>query len=441
MGKSSFISFYFLIFLIIWGCSTSPERHIAQDEDAIDPDREARSDIPLCEGGVGRDDRPMGVEEASTAGEPVALKEASQDKIHVIDIAFIYAGSISNKAKLRKNVEAAVLKANVIFQRSGVNARLRTVALEPDHRYNIALNGMDLEEAALEVETALPQVRKDYGADLLYALTGGESSYCGLAFIRERGHSRRYAANYLSVGAIWNGRNHNGCLGDHSALAHEVGHNLGLVHNREDSSLSPFVSYGRGYKGKNIRKRFYSTVMDISSRDHQFSRFSTNASHDGLRMGTSEENASKALLYTIEDASNYASTKVRDPEEKYRCLEDATSVCLQSGRFKVRASVSYVKSSGQRVNHQKAKVREAMLNGVNKTTSLFYFFGRDNPELLVKVINGCGVNGKYWVFGSAGTDLNYRVTVTDNATGVRLPYHRNARNSLINDTGAFPCHP
>ena len=51
------------------------------------------------------------------------------------------------------------------------------------------------------------------------------------------------------------------------------------------------------------------------------------------------------------------------------------------------------------------------------------------------------MNGKYWVFGSAATDLDYSVLVTDNATGVTLPYRRNGANPLINDAEAFPCWP
>ena len=158
-------------------------------------------------------------------------------------------------------------------------------------------------------------------------------------------------------------------------------------------------------------------------------------------MGSSSANAAEALLYTIEDASNASPTKVGEPTFEYECTESSTAVCLQSGRFRVEARVSYTDSSGAEVENAPARVKRAMLNGPTRTTSLFYFFGESNPELLVKVVDGCGINGRYWVFGSAATDLDHQVLVTDNATGVTIPYHRNAFASLINDTDAFPCYP
>ncbi len=401
--------------------------------------------IPLC--AVGTDlDKPVHVIQPSShkkSQEPVVLKQASQDKIHVIDIAFIYPSSLSNRAKLLQRVRTAVLKANVIFARSNVNARLRTVAVQPDRKYNISLEKVGVYPAERLMIDILSDVRSDYGADLLYALTNKEKPRaCGVAQYRRKNEDSKIAARYAATGAIFYGDDNSkiSCLDYNYVLAHEVGHNLGLQHDIEDNKLSPytpFVPYGRGYKNKNINNRSYTTVMGVFSFA-RFDRFSSDSSHEGLKMGSSAANASKALLYTIEDASNYAETKVKDPVLEYQCLESEHNVCLQGARFHVEAQVFYKNSSGNQVN-QKAKVKKAMLNGVNKTSSLFYFFSESNPELLVKVIDGCGVNGKYWVFGSAGTDLDYSVFVTDNATGVRIPYHRGSTNPLINDASAFSC--
>ncbi len=397
--------------------------------------------IPLC--AVGTDlDKPVhaiGASSYKKSSEPVVLKKASQDKIHVIDIAFIYPSSLSNRAKLLQRVRTAVLKANVIFARSNVNARLRTVAVQPDRKYNISLEKVGLSPARRLMDDILPDVRSDYGADLLYALTY-KGSYCGIAKSRSNDTNNKLAAKYVATGAILYGDENSqlSCLGDNRTLAHEVGHNLGLLHDIQDNpSDTAFVPYGRGYKNKNTNNKSYTTVMGVFSFA-RFDRFSSDSSHEGLKMGSSAANASKALLYTIEDASNYAPTKVKDPVLDYQCLESEHNVCLQGARFHVEAEVFYKNSSGDQVS-QKAKVKKAMLNGVNKTSSLFYFFSESNPELLVKVIDGCGVNGKYWVFGSAGTDLDYSVFVTDNATGVRIPYHRGSTNPLINDASAFSC--
>jgi hypothetical protein len=72
---------------------------------------------------------------------------------------------------------------------------------------------------------------------------------------------------------------------------------------------------------------------------------------------------------------------------------------------------------------------------------LFWFFGPDNPEMLVKVLNGCSVNGKFWVFSSAGTNVGLTTTVTDTLTG-HLKVYANpdlTPAAPVQDTGALPC--
>ena len=115
----------------------------------------------------------------------------------------------------------------------------------------------------------------------------------------------------------------------------------------------------------------------------------------------------------------------------YGCLENSTTSCLQDGRFQLSAFA--IRPNGKRVQ---AKIKEAL---IGDDASLFYFFEFDNVELLVKVLNGCWSNGKYWVFGSAGTDLKYTVTVKDLPKGREKTYRRHRYNPLINDTNAFNC--
>ena len=73
------------------------------------------------------------------------------------------------------------------------------------------------------------------------------------------------------------------------------------------------------------------------------------------------------------------------------------------------------------------------------STSLFYFLSADNPELLLKVMDGCASNGRYWVFGSAATDLEYEVEVADNRDGVVRTYAPDRSNPMIADRSSFFC--
>ena len=62
-----------------------------------------------------------------------------------------------------------------------------------------------------------------------------------------------------------------------------------------------------------------------------------------------------------------------------------------------------------------------------------------NPEVFVKILDGRGINGSFWVFYGHLTDLIYDLTVTDNVTGVSKTYHKNAGNEPGGfDTESFP---
>jgi len=56
-------------------------------------------------------------------------------------------------------------------------------------------------------------------------------------------------------------------------------------------------------------------------------------------------------------------------------------------------------------------------------TGAFWFFSAGNAELLVKVLDGRPVNGHWWVFFGALTDLEYDLTVTDTESGIHKLYH------------------
>jgi hypothetical protein len=75
-------------------------------------------------------------------------------------------------------------------------------------------------------------------------------------------------------------------------------------------------------------------------------------------------------------------------------------------------------------------------------SGFFWFFGPDNLELVVKLLDGRPVNGQFWFFYGALSDVEYWITVTDKATGERREYH-NAPGNLCGsaDTRAFPHFP
>ncbi|HVT60378.1 MAG TPA: ELWxxDGT repeat protein [Thermoanaerobaculia bacterium] len=116
------------------------------------------------------------------------------------------------------------------------------------------------------------------------------------------------------------------------------------------------------------------------------------------------------------------------PEGAGSCQAGAARLCLEQERFAV--TVAWQDLSG----------RQGAGSTVPLTsdTGAFWFFAPANVELVVKVLDGRAVNGKFWVFYGALSDVDYTLTVTDTATGAVKTYHNPAgRLASLADTSAF----
>lgn len=54
---------------------------------------------------------------------------------------------------------------------------------------------------------------------------------------------------------------------------------------------------------------------------------------------------------------------------------------------------------------------------LTRDTGAFWFFNSANLEIVLKVLDGCAVNDRYWVFLSGLTNVGVEVTVRDTLTG------------------------
>ena len=76
----------------------------------------------------------------------------------------------------------------------------------------------------------------------------------------------------------------------------------------------------------------------------------------------------------------------------------------------------------------------------SRQSGLLYFFDRNNVEVLIKVLDGCAINGHRWVFVAPVTDLAFNLHV-ESPAGERWT-HRNRLGQTADaagDTSAFPC--
>ena len=129
---------------------------------------------------------------------------------------------------------------------------------------------------------------------------------------------------------------------------------------------------------------------------------------------------------------NPTSRSVRDIAIRRGCVESDSRLCLQAGRFQV--DVTWRDFEG--------------IEGVGRLTSarsvdsgVFWFFHPANWELMVKVLDACGFNDKFWVFSSGSTNVQYELRVTDLESGtVQIYDNPLGRIALtVTDTAAFDC--
>lgn len=120
------------------------------------------------------------------------------------------------------------------------------------------------------------------------------------------------------------------------------------------------------------------------------------------------------------------------PGNGANCTPSSTAACLNGDRFKVQ--MTYRTKQGQTGNGH--------ANELTSDTGWFWFFDASNAEVFVKVIDGCGLNNRYWVFASGLTNVKVDITVTDTLTGAVRTYSNPLNQNfqpIYDTTGGFPC--
>lgn len=102
----------------------------------------------------------------------------------------------------------------------------------------------------------------------------------------------------------------------------------------------------------------------------------------------------------------YVLTTHSDAEANTTCTATETALCLNGGRFRVEAWWQTADGLG---------TGQAVALGAD--TGYFWFFNKDNVELIIKVLDGCALNSRYWVFAGGLTNVGVRIIVTDTVRG------------------------
>jgi len=110
------------------------------------------------------------------------------------------------------------------------------------------------------------------------------------------------------------------------------------------------------------------------------------------------------------------------------CVPAAGRLCLNNGRFAVEAVWKDF------ANH----TGTGTAVGLTGDTGYFWFFDPTNVEAVLKVLDATSVNGHFWVYYGALSNVEYTLTVTDTMTGhVKAYQNPLGRFASAGDTLAF----
>ena len=115
------------------------------------------------------------------------------------------------------------------------------------------------------------------------------------------------------------------------------------------------------------------------------------------------------------------------------CVPNATTLCLDD-RFAVSAEWR---------NYSAVTGVGSVASCGSDDSGLLWFFNPQNWEVLIKSVNGCGLNNRYWIYSAATTDVFYRITVTDVVAGASKTYfnYLGEPAKANNDSDAFATCP
>lgn len=222
----------------------------------------------------------------------------------VIDLMVVYTAqaraAAGGTAAMESTVDLFVAAANTAYANSQINARVRLVyagevAYTESGSANTDLNRLtSLNDGYLDQVHTL---RDQHGADVVSLLVN-DFDYCGIGWLHH-GASRAFSVTDFGCGSL--------------AFIHEIGHNMGCAHDRENAGAPGTYSYSYGYRFTGNSGREWRTVMAYAP-GQRIQHFSNPlVRYDGVFTGTATANNALTVSNTAPVMASYrAATDIID---------------------------------------------------------------------------------------------------------------------------------
>ena len=242
----------------------------------------------------------------TSSTQPVPLPAGTVDTTITLLMSYSpsYVNQWGSEALARTRLSNLVQIANAAYANSGTGIRFKIV-------------GWSLvQQADTTPQTVLPALRGGTGSfsampalkqSLRAAIsvffapfnsTTGATSTCGLAYIPGANAAGLSAFKSQAAGAMYaalNDGQYSGYYCESLSLAHELGHNLGNVHDQANSSFAGVFSYSYG---KGVAGSFGTVMSYISPRVALFSSPQLKCGATQVPCGSSTENVVATMLQT-----------------------------------------------------------------------------------------------------------------------------------------------
>lgn len=151
---------------------------------------------------------------------------------------------LGGSAGLATSAAALIAQANKGYADSGISARLRLAGTHSSPWDETGFDwATDLARLATDEDGVMDDVidaRDAAGADVVAMLVDGDGGACGLGYLMSPARPAFARAAYSMTDA--------GCAASNLSFAHEIGHNLGLHHDRDHAVGTPATDTAYGYQ-------------------------------------------------------------------------------------------------------------------------------------------------------------------------------------------------